>query len=333
VRAGCGLQIGDGVLDVGGDGPEVHGQQRSLAQMPEDMHVDLGVQRQHVRIDLFDGVFAGVPPPGHFAADEGAEGERHVVGVGFAGGDLAEAHEEGGKADAVEAHVTGTAHAVGVGFLAGVAPDNLLAEMGQLQVGGECAVESCPASAGGINVDMGHAVVVQLLPVVVHIPGGAGIAPVTVAAPEGDAQAAAQLLAVGAEDAGDLGHGGVGAAIVHGPHLPRIEVAAEEHEVVALCAGQIGDQDGRLGPVAVDVGVEPHTHREPTGRGGDAAAQVVAILFDDGNGGSAGNARGGLGGGRAPHAGDDHVVEMVVVDEDLAGGSGALRFVDGGGSG
>ena len=99
-----------------------------------------------------------------------------------------------------------------------------------------------PFAPDRVDIDVADAALVQLVPVAIGVPGGAGVAPVRVPRPEGEANAAPQFAPSLRQQPRDLELGGVGRAVVHDAQVPGIDVAAEEDEAVLLAARQIGGE-------------------------------------------------------------------------------------------
>jgi len=91
---------------------------------------------------------------------------------------------------------------------------------------------------------MRDAAPVEIAPVLIDIPGGAGIAAMRVAGPEADAQAAPQGFRPRRKQSHGFQHGGIGAAIVHHAVIPGVVMAREQDEgaVIALRSLDIADQ-------------------------------------------------------------------------------------------
>ena len=180
-------------------------------------------------------------------------------------------------------------------------------------------------AAGRIDVDMGDAAAVELVEILVHIPGRARIAPMRMAGPEADAQAAPPSRAPLGEKPRRLEHGGVGAAIVHHAEIPGVVMAGEKHEgrVRPRRPVELGDEKRRLAPARVDLRVQ---HRLELAVGGELGAQGLAIELRDGAGDRRGEQRERLFRGASPDRRDAHLVQMLMRrDMKLAHGAGAPR--------
>ena len=98
------------------------------------------------------------------------------------------------------------------------------------------AVPFSGADAGGlIDLEIGHAVVAQLVPVAIGEPGRARHGAGLVRGPEAEAQAAAELVAVLHEDARQLHLAGIAGGVVgRGLAGPAVLVTADQNEVILL---------------------------------------------------------------------------------------------------
>ena len=106
---------------------------------------------------------------------------------------------------------------------------------------------------------MGYGASFQLFPVLVGVPGRAGIAPLRVTRPKDDPQPSSPPRSRLGTKATHLHHGGVGPAVVHHPVVPRVMVAGEQQKglVLATCRpGQLCDEDRRRPPSRVDLSVQ-----------------------------------------------------------------------------
>ena len=173
-----------------------------------------------------------------------------------------------------------------------------------------------------VDIDVADAALVQVVPVAIGVPGGAGVAAVRVPGPEGEANAAPQLVPPLGQQPSDFELGGVGRAVVHDAQVPGIDVAAEENEAVLLAAGQIGGEGRNHGPGQVRL--RDQLHGDRTSRR-DAAFSRAAILTGDADGRHVRQQRGGLRRRRSPDRGDAHLVDVLVVDVDLTDRPGQAR--------
>src|ERR1043165_6938410 len=73
------------------------------------------------------------------------------------------------------------------------------------------------------------------------------------ARPERDAQSASQAIAMSGEDARGLAHQCVRAAVVHRAQVPRIEVSAQEDEILSPGRFHVAEHKWRLAPAGVDL--------------------------------------------------------------------------------
>ena len=305
-----GLDGGEFLGQGGGMGGEVQRHDRVGEQAPDGADVDAGVADEVGLVDLVEEVVGGVPPP--------AEGVAHLD---RGGGLVAEGAEEAGDADAPEGHVGGAAFAAAFVLEVGFGADGFGGEAGEFGVAGAFGHDGGADAAGAVDVDVDGAAAFELVPVGVGVPAGAGVAAVAVAGPEAEAEVAAPLAAVGGHDAGDLHHGGVGAAVVHDAVVPGVVVAAEEDEgAVGVGSIQVGLEDGGLAPAGVDFGVEGDVWGFAAGQ---AVAEGGAVGVGDGAGDGCGEVGEGFGAGAAPDRGDAHFVEVFVrADVELPGGPG-----------
>ncbi len=193
-----------------------------MTELPEGADVDFCVQEQHIRINFVNGILAGMPPPGHFAAQQLAKGHGNIVGIILAKRNLADAHKHSRNAHAVETHIAGPAHPASFGRLARMRLQDGCPKCSQLKVGREVIIDGRASSAGRIDIDMSHAAVIKIFPKIIGVPGGAGIAPMAMPTPKCQTQSAMEMLFVLGHEASHFHHCGVGRAVVHGPDFPRI---------------------------------------------------------------------------------------------------------------
>src|SRR5947209_19602008 len=106
---------------------------------------------------------------------------------------------------------------------------------------------------------MRDAVAMQLEPMIIRIPGRAGISTVRMTRPERQTQSPPETLSPAGYETGDLDHGGICRSIVHCSPIPGVKVTAEEHEIITHRDSQRGNQNGRLSPSGVDVGRDANT--------------------------------------------------------------------------
>ena len=229
-------------------------------QAPDGVRIDLGVTDENFLVDLVEKIVRGVPPPASTGALAIAAAEHGCGCVCIGpGGLLAHIAVDGRHTDAPEGLVARAGHAPVAELLLGLLGDGLRRQRPQLGSSGRIGNDDVALAAGGIDIDVDQGALLELFPVFVGIPAGAGVASLRVAGPEHDAEAPLPVLAVLGADAPDLHHGGVGAAIVHDAIVPGVVVTGEEHErlvgVGRVCR-HLCHQDRRLAPAGIHVGVD-----------------------------------------------------------------------------
>src|SRR6185312_925254 len=116
------------------------------------------------------------------------------------------------------------AKATGSQLLSGDLFDHVADELAHLRHAVPLRQDGRTVAANRIDIDVRHTVIVAVVPEVVGVPGGSGVACVGVPPPEAEADAAAHGAPMLRHDARDLDHGGVGRAVIHGAVVPRIDV-------------------------------------------------------------------------------------------------------------
>ena len=274
---------------------------------------DARVAREKRLVDLVDEVVRRVPPP--------AERVAHLHGARRL---MADAAVHRRDADAPEGGVAGARGTLAFVMLAALGERRLLGERHELGDDAVLGEDGRSDAARRIDIHMGDAAPLEIVEMRVGVPGRPRIAPMRMAGPEADAQAPPPGAAPLGHQPRRFQHGGVGAAIIHHAVIPGVVMAGEEHEGRILAAGtvELGDEERRLAPARIDLGME---RDRDLAAAGELRPQGLAIGLGDG----AGDGRGHLGErlvrGAAPDGRDAHLVEMLMGrDMQLARGAGRL---------
>ena len=191
----------------------------------------------------------------------------------------------------------------------------------QLRRGGGILQHGGADAAGGIDIHMHGTAPFQLVPVLIGIPGRAGIAAMRMARPEAQPQARAATCRVRARRGAPPPAWWRWPAIVHHAVVPGVVMAGEQDErAIRRRAVDIGDQDRRLPPAGIDLGMQRHLRLL-------AARQTLAQRAAIGvrNGADDGGGQVGLRLDRraAPDRRNAHLVQMLVrADMHLADRTG-----------
>ena len=188
------------------------------------------------------------------------------------------------------------------------------AEVARLGHGDGLGHQCRTLGAHAIHVQVEHAMLVEVSPAMVRVPGGAAVPGVGMARPEGQPQVASQALLPGGEDATDLHLRRVARPVVHRAVVPGVHVAAHEDEIaVSPGRAEVRDEQRESAPARVHLGAEANPHGTPAQR----LTEEAATLAIDGDDGSLGEQAGVLGRGGAPDDGGDHLVHLVPTGVDL----------------
>ena len=198
---------------------EVERQHRIGQQPPQRVHIDARVAHQVLLVDLVQQIVRRVPPPAERVAH--LHRRRRL---------LAERAEHRGNADAPERLIGGTRHALAGILRARLLADRIAGQRDQFRRGGSILQHRRADAAGGIDVHMHRAAPFQLVPVLIGIPGGTGIAAMRMAGPEAKPQPAPPLAALARGEPRHLQHRGVGRAVVHHAVVPGVVMAGEQDE-------------------------------------------------------------------------------------------------------
>ena len=95
-------------------------------------------------------------------------------------------------------------------------------------------------------------------------------------------------------------------------------MATKHDKIVAVFAHQFAYEQRRLLPAFEDIGAKPDAYRSR----GNTFTQSKSVTLDNGDGRRGWKARGGFWRWRPPDSAGDHIVQVVIVDEDLADGAG-----------
>ena len=155
----------------------------------------------------------------------------------------------------------------------------------------------------------------QLAPGVIRVPGRAGVAPVRVARPEGQADTAPERLADrAASSRATSSMVALARAVVHRAVVPGVDVAGEQDEAVLLAPPPARRPDAGS---ASSRCARAWSCRTRSGPAGQPRAQPLTVDRRDRQARRGRNPPRGLRGGRAPDRRHDHVVQVIHEDEDL----------------
>ena len=169
------------------------------------------------------------------------------------------------------------------------------------------------AGARRVDVQVHRAPPVELQPRVIRVPRGAGVAPVGVPRPEGEAEPSPERAPPRRQEPRDLEHRRVRGPVVHGAEVPAVHVPGEEDEAVLGGPVEVRRQVRDRRPARAHPGHEANAATALL----DQLPNALAVGPADRQARGARDAPGGVGLGRPPDRGHDHVVEVVAVDEDL----------------
>ena len=210
--------------------PPVDRQSFGVGEVQHRRRVQLDVLPQHVAIGDLEGVVLGMPD------DVAAAAADHVVAVLLErfGRHHRGRAEAGRDADVVEGVVAVALRPLAAGLLAGRRAHDRLDRSLALAGQADAPVAGRPAAAGRVAVHVHDAAVGEVLREGVGEPGAAAIAAGGVAGPPGEADRAAQLVALRPQHARDLEHAGIAGAVVADAFAPAVVVAVHQHELLGL---------------------------------------------------------------------------------------------------
>ncbi len=232
-----------------------------------------------------------------------------------------ERHEGGRHARAPERLIARPREAPATRVLAGDVGHDALGERGGVLRGVEHGVVGRAPRAGRVDVEVHDAALVQLAPGVVRVPGRAGVAPVRVAGPEREADAAPERVATAREQTRDLQHGRVGGAVVHGTVVPGVHVAGEQEKAILPASGQLADQVRDGHPPGAHARRHPQPQRPPR----QQRAEPGTVGSQDRQARRLGDAPRGVRRRRPPDRCHDHVVQVIHEHVDVTQRPGLLQ--------